>query len=129
MIDEKKIEEAIENTLEKEFWGNGTKVFQKSNSGLDYVEMFYGDHLRKAFKMGAHWAIQEFLKGLWHPASKIPKKGKPILCWMNIKYRPCFIYVYNDLECYNWNTVARLQGIEKWCYLNDLLPKQKGGEG
>ena len=117
MLDEKKIEEAAKLITEKYRY-----YTTLSNVDRDKV-------VKSSFSDGAHWAVQEFLKGLWHPASKIPKKGKPILCWMNTKYRPCFIYVYNDMECYDWNIVARLRGIEKWCYLNDLLPKQKGDEG
>ena len=43
-----------------------------------YCDATYGtldDHplIAEAFKEGANWAINEFLKSLWHPASDLKK--------------------------------------------------------
>lgn len=34
---------------------------------------------RNGFKEGAKWAINEFLKDLWHPASEVPRKDVSII--------------------------------------------------
>lgn len=58
MIDEKEIEEAaIENS-------------EKLSDGKHYRDLVVG------FKAGAKWAINEFLKGLWHPNTEEPDKSK-----------------------------------------------------
>ena len=40
--------------------------------------------LETAFETGAHWAINEFLKDLWHPASKEPDKNR--ICLVRVVY-------------------------------------------
>lgn len=45
-----------------------------------YCDATYGtlnEHplIAEAFKQGANWAINEFLKDLWHPAWKVPEDG------------------------------------------------------
>lgn len=55
MIDDKKIEEAA------------VKI-------CDYGSVYDSEHRINGFKKGAKWAINEFLKDLWHPASEIPTK-------------------------------------------------------
>lgn len=58
MIDEKEIEEAaIDNS-------------EKLSDGKHYRDLVVG------FKAGAKWAINEFLKDLWHPNTKEPDKNK-----------------------------------------------------
>ena len=54
-----------------------------------YCDVTYGtlnEHplIAEAFKEGANWAINEFLKDLWHPASEIPCEGKYLIVEYNI---------------------------------------------
>lgn len=58
MIDDKKIEEAKE-------------AFISDKKILGVVAM---NDLACGFKEGAKWAINEFLKDLWHPNTKEPDK-------------------------------------------------------
>ena len=64
MIDDKKIEAAANKHIETEY--------ARYNSGEVEEEMIC---LRgkDSFKAGAKWAINEFLKDLWHPASEVPR--------------------------------------------------------
>ena len=62
MIDEKKIEKAI-------------KDYVRYSS----IEDEYPGTEGNAFKAGAKWAINEFLKDLWHPVSEEPKKARVFL--------------------------------------------------
>lgn len=49
------------------------------NAAQGYCDATYGtliEHplIAEAFKQGVNWAINEFLKDLWHPISEKPKK-------------------------------------------------------
>ena len=104
MIDDKKIDEAV-------FY-----LYQKGE--LKYI----GDG--RGFKKGAKWAIEEFLKDLWHPASEEPKTSKLILtkCQLDIvEYKDMMF-----LGIIPWNQKVENEGIICWLYIDDLLPK-KGG--
>lgn len=106
MIDDKKIEE----TSSEETFG------------------MYGesDSLEQGFICGAHWAINEFLKDLWHPASEEPEIDKPLI----IQYISLMNEVSYDkdrrIAKYPWKLNVEGLRIIKWCYFDDLLPK--GGD-
>lgn len=106
MIDDKKIEEA---SSEETF-------------GM-YGEL---DSLEQGFICGAHWAINEFLKDLWHPASEEPEIDKPLI----IQYISLMNEVSYDkdrrIAKYPWKLNVEGLRIIKWCYFDDLLPK--GGD-
>lgn len=77
---------------------------------------------RNGFKEGAKWAINEFLKDLWHPASEEPKGNSNILFktadnWFDTDSRDIF----------SWKDMLKHLRVVKWLYIDDLLPK-KGGE-
>ncbi len=108
--------------------------------------------IEEGFKEGAHWAINEFLKDLWHPASEEPKASphdeygfvhtedvvQLIVVTRNDETK--FMYSTHqeeydgDKEGY-WllydedaNEYDPSEGdIKKWAYLDDLFPKE-GGE-
>lgn len=107
MIDKKKIEEA-------------------ANRLCDHGSIYDSENRIKGFKKGAHWAIQELLKGLWHDAKEESRGDKPIL----LRYGYCMdrYSIYFRDSNYSWNKIYSLYGNFEWCYLDDLLPKQKGGE-
>ena len=104
MIDEKKIEEAAYN-------------YSQDNCGYSYnMDKLF------AFQAGAHWAIQEFLKELWHDVSEVPKETNYIAQYYDGDFFDVF---QNNFE---WEQFVKEIGITRWCYIDDLLPKQKGGE-
>ena len=107
MIDEKKIEEAaIENS-------------EKLSDCKHYRDLVVG------FKAGAHWAINEFLKNLWHSADEEPEKFRKILyTGGSIDTTDTTMLIINN----SWNTKVCLLKIKKWCYIDDLFPKEGGSE-
>jgi hypothetical protein len=74
------------------------------------------------FKDGAKWAINEFLKDLWHPASEEPKRHSYIM----FKTANNNGFGTEYIDC-SWKTLARCLQITQWLYAEDLLPKE-GGE-
>lgn len=126
MITDKQIEEAQESIFEEEFLGNGENVIYKDDEGNeDYTEERYDDEqIKEAIKLGAHWAIEQILKGLWHPASKEPKFGRGrLLVLINGSVSILNVgFVLDQLR-----NLHNIYGIKGWLYLDDLLPKE-GGE-
>lgn len=123
MIDVKKIEEAATiasiSDTEKGHVKNG------------YVVSALADHengYREGYIEGAKWAINEFLKNLWHPANEKPKE------FNHYGFAALYILQYNhqirmvlyDKDNMSWKNV--ISNSEYWLYVDDLLPKQEGGE-
>lgn len=111
MIDDEKIKKAIED-------------YVKYSS----VEDEYPGTEGNAFKAGAKWAINEFLKDLWHPNTKEPDKNKSDIITLGFDNDAYLQFKESIL----WNkeswrhSISRCQ-ITKWAYLSDILPK-KGGK-
>lgn len=125
MIDDKKIEAAKEEIYEDRFLLNGTDVVFDNDSK---EEMFYKEDIKESIGLGAKWAIKTFLKDLWHSNTEKPKEDSNI------------VYIdendgFWDIDNYNsdnfddsfgkgWDSACRTQNIYKWCYKEDLLPKE-----
>ena len=122
MVDDKKIEEAANKHIETEY--------ARYNSGKVEDEMIC---LRgkDSFKEGAKWAINEFLKDLWHTASEEPKKVKNLLLETTYEYgKPIYHlikYMPNGNNVCAWREFYKAAHISRWFYIDDLLPKE-GGE-
>ena len=113
-MDEKKIEEAANSSAEQNRWEVAISD--------DEVRTL----CKKVFKEGANWAIQEFLKSLWHDASEEPRKEATIL----IETKRNFYYVWKEWQnnFYPfWDDAVACSNITRWLYIDDLL-EQKGGE-
>lgn len=92
-----------------------------------YCDATYGTlntnpFIAEAFRKGANWAINEFLKDLWHSADEEPKLGKRVLVKIN-----------SNLSLFNSGFVVEHlrnfddhYGIESWLYIDDLFPKEGG---
>lgn len=112
MIDDKKIEEA---SFEETFGMYGES-----------------DSLEEGFIMGAKWAIDEFLKDLWHPASEQPKRTNQenefVECLVRFKDGIVCLYNYDTWHhwwCSDEDNQKFLGLIDKWLYIDDLLTKKK----
>ena len=120
VFDDKKIEAAANKHIETEY--------ARYNSGEVEEEMIC---LRgkDSFKEGAKWAINEFLKNLWHPNTEEPDKSKSDIITLGFDNDAYLQFKGSIL----WNeeswrhSISRCQ-IIKWAYLSDILPKQEGGE-
>lgn len=125
MIDEKKIEKAARQISEKVVDAIG---FDDSKP----THLAFLDGHVDGFNAGAKWAINEFLKDLWHPADEEPKKNRLVLtdirsimdkdriCWTTAK-------LTENGFIRNWSNYAKVTKITRWLYLDDLFPK-KGGD-
>lgn len=123
MVDDKKIEAAKEEIYEDRFLLNGEEVVFDNDAK---EEMFYKEDIKEAIGLGAKWAINEFLKNLWHPASEKPllRSGKCLVVYNGGTIGIFKIsFVYEMLSNYGKNGM----GWKYWCYVSDLFPKQ-GGE-
>lgn len=110
MIDDKKIEEA-------------KKSFIADKKILGVMAM---NDLACGFKEGANWAINEFLKDLWHPAGEEPVGYDE---WILLHYNIGNYYSLAQVkEFKSWKGFAERAPIEEWLYINDLFPKEGGGE-
>jgi len=112
MIDDKKIEEA-------------KKSFIADKKILGVMAM---NDLACGFKEGAKWAINEFLKDLWHPASEEPREFAEVLAEAKIteSIKTYISLKRNDALFKNWDAYSSGANITRWLYIDDLFPK--GGE-
>lgn len=96
-----------------------------------YSEFTYGtlkEHplIEEAFREGAKWAIDEFLKDLWHPNTEEPDKSKSDIITLGFDNNAYLQFKESIL----WNeeswrhSISRCQ-IIKWAYLSDILPKEE----
>lgn len=132
MIDDKKIEAAAEEYNEKV----ENELEKKHIPKRTFAERYAESAIREcAFKTGAKWAICEFLKDLWYPASEKPADNEYILVestFGSTSYELSLgMYYYID-ECDeyhgdSWEVQAAKQRVTRWLYVNDILPKE-GGE-
>lgn len=134
MIDDKKIETAKEEIYEDRFLLNGEEIVFNND---EKEEMFYKEDIKEAIGLGAKWAINEFLKNLWHPASEKPDKNRT--CLVRVVYHPNH-GMFQDEERieqssfhdfgwydYDFKYIGTNYDIISWLYIDDLLPKE-GGE-
>lgn len=82
-----------------------------------------------AFKKGAEWADEHPKEGLvdlsqvWHDAKEEPEKGKFMI---GIDEDGVSVYTWVGQDECGWLSFAEFNGLIRWAYVNDLLPK--GGE-
>lgn len=130
MIDKNKIAKAARQISEKVVDAN---VFDDSKP----THLAFAEGHVDGFNAGAKWAINEFLKNLWHPASEEPDvRHKTIICLYgdgdirqdNDVYDEAITHdTFLGIGEFNWNDYAEFEDIEKWCYKNELFQKE-GGE-
>lgn len=120
MIDNKKIEAAKEEIYEDRFLLNGEEIVFNND---EKEEMFYKEDIKEAIGLGAKWAINEFLKELWHPVSEEPKGYNE---WILLHYNVCNYYSLSQvLDFKSWKGFVERAPIKEWLYIDDLF--QKGG--
>ena len=108
MIDDKKIEEA-------------KKSFIADKKILGVMAM---NDLACGFKEGTKWAINEFLKDLWHPAGEEPVGYDE---WILLHYNVGNYYSLAQVKDFkSWKGFIERAPIKEWLYLEDLFPKEGG---
>ena len=125
MIDDKKIEEAFKEYNEKVEKELSKRLTRKPTRTERYADT---TSRQCAFYAGAKWAINEFLKDLWHQNTEEPDKSKSDIITLGFDNDAYLQFKESIL----WNeeswrhSISRCQ-IIKWAYLSDILPKE-GGE-
>ena len=119
MIDGKKIEAAKEEIYEDRFLLNGEEIVFDNDAK---EEMFYKEDIKEAIGLGAKWAINEFLKNLWHQKDEEPEG-----------YDELILLHYSEFNCYSlsqvkyfksWKEFVERAPIENWLYIDDLFQKE-----
>lgn len=125
MIDKKTIDEGARDYINK----NGYFIKYDEDPCVD---------IEFAYKEGAHWAINEFLKDLWHQTDEKPEKNRT--CLVRVVYHLNHGMLpdeerieqssFHDFGWYDYN--FKYIGIDYdiigWLYVDDLFPKKGGAE-
>lgn len=127
MIDERKIEAAANKHIETEY--------ARYNSGEVEEEMIC---LRgkDSFKAGAYWAVNEFVKDLWHSYDEVPtRKNKDILQFFESysadsedDYDEYFelAHTREGFTQETWEDFMNIGGTPSmWLYIEDLFPRKE----
>ena len=127
MIDDKKIEAAKEEIYEDRFLLNGEEIVFDNDAK---EEMFYKEDIKEAIGLGAKWAINEILKDLFHPASKVPRNdnGK-VLSFSKVNSN--MNAMLNETACYTYKEKQEIRVREytftDLLFVEDLLDLIKKG--
>lgn len=108
MIDDKKIEKAARYYCNNRYPASQDAPF-----------------IAEGFRHGAKWMREEFLKNLWHDVDEMPKRAKAFIFECgddSMNYHISKMFNPN-----NYKKNAEIWHMNRWCYLEDILPKQKGG--
>lgn len=128
MKDDKKIEEAARGAADL-YEHDLPMMSYDEDTEVDGQHHFCQEFGAELFKDGAKWAINEFLKNLWHPNTEEPDKSKSDIITLGFDNDAYLQFKESIL----WNeeswrhSISRCQ-IIKWAYLSDILPIQEGGE-
>ena len=98
-----------------------------------YCDATYGTlntnpFIAEAFRKGANWAINEFIKDLWHPASEEPIESAEVLAEAKIteSINTYLSFKRNDALFKNWAAYSLGANITRWLYIDDLFQKEGG---
>lgn len=127
VFDDKKIEAAANKHIETEY--------ARYNSGEVEEEMIC---LRgkDSFKEGAKWAINELLKGLFHPASEVPRNDNGKVLAFSKEFGNRKLYDMNDeldkttCNTYQemWEEQVYMFQLSDWIFVEELFDLiTKGG--
>ena len=134
MIDEKKIEAAKEEIYEDRFLLNGEEIVFDNDAK---EEMFYKEDIKEAIGLGAKWAINELLKGLFHPASEVPRNDNEKVLAFSKEFGYRKLYDMNDeldkttCDTYQqmWEEQVNIFKLSDWIFVDELFDLiTKGGE-
>lgn len=126
MIDDKKTEEAARGAAD--LYEQDLPIMSyNEDTEVDGQHHFCQEFGAELFKDGAKWAINEFLKNLWHPNTEEPDKSKSDIITLGfdndayLQFKESILWKEESWR----HSISRCQ-ITKWAYLSDILPKEGG---
>lgn len=124
MIDDYKIKKASRMYADEVF---ESRKYDENHLQPHHIAFIEGN--AAGFEAGAKWAVNEFIKDLWHPASEEPRKFAEVLAEAKIteSIKTYISFKKNDALFKNWDAYSSGANITRWLYIDDLLPKE-GGE-
>ena len=116
MVDDKKIESAKEEIYEDRFLLNGEEVVFDNDAK---EEMFVKEDIKEAIGLGAKWAINAFLKDLWHQTDEQPEGYDE---WILLHYNVGNYYsLIQEKDFKSWKGFVDNAPIDEWLYIDDLF--------
>ena len=115
MIDNKKIEDVAKVYMIGEFYDRDEAEWNYPITNEEKRNQYIID-----FKAGAKWAINEFLKGLWHPTSEEPKNLEYIV-FTTTMFGEVYLFTKQVDNTQDWKTIVETHGIEQWIYRDDIV--------
>lgn len=129
ILDDKKIEEAAQGAAD--LYEQDLPIMSyNEDTEVDGQHHFCQEFGAELFKDGANWAINEFLKGLWHPASEEPRKDVSIMVETH-NDKNTFYYAWSrwrDNFYPSWTDAVLCSRVSRWLYIDDLFPKEGGNQ-
>ena len=129
MINDKKIEEAARGAAD--LYEQDLPIMSyDEDTEIDGQHHFCQEFGAELFKDGVKWAINEFLKDLWHDASEEPKERKENIIVLQDEDdkdegNPLYAsLIHERWNAFPWVEYCESSGTYKWCYFKDLLPKK-----
>ncbi len=124
MIDDYKIKKASRMYADEVF---ESRKYDENHLQPHHIAFIEGN--AAGFEAGAKWAVNEFIKDLWHPASEEPREFAEVLAEAKIteSIKTYISFKKNDALFKNWDAYSSGANITRWLYIDDLLPKE-GGE-
>lgn len=133
MIDDKKIKAAKEEIYEDRFLLNGEEIVFNND---EKEEMFYKEDIKEAIGLGAKWGINELIKGLFHPASEVPRNDNGKVLAFSKEFGNRKLYDMNDeldkttCNTYQemWEEQVYMFQLSDWIFVEELFDLiTKGG--
>ena len=101
------------------------KIKSAAQGYCDATYCILNEHplIAEAFKQGVNWAIQQFLKDLWHSPNEIPEIGRMFI--MENHYCDGRVELHSNIRCETFHNSLD-PTTQKWFYLDDLFLKKEG---
>lgn len=130
MIDDERIDEAAREAAD--LYEQDLPIMSYyEDTEVDGQHHFCQEFGAELFKDGAKWAINEFLKDLWHSIEEEPKYNKQITyIWGNGIAKT--IILNEEADKFNrtpfqiWHNICKNYKVARWLYIDDLLPNEVG---
>ena len=136
MIDNKKIEEAARGAADL-YEQDLPMMSYDEDTEVDGQHHFCQEFGAELFKDGAKWAINEFLKNLFHPSSEVPRNdnGKVLAFSKECGYRKLYDMnaMLDETTCDTyqemWEEQVNIFKLSDWIFVDELFDLiTKGGE-